>query len=163
MEKYFEMLKNGGADLALKIEAKSVVTAAWVVYKCRYGCPNYGASHCCPPETPSWKETREMLDCFSCGILFRCHDMGIGTDLAVKVAKELLLDGYYKVIAFGTGPCRKCEKCRPDRCRFPGQTVPSMEACGIDVFATVRANGLELQMLRDKNVPISCYGLILVE
>ena len=26
-----------------------------------------------------------------------------------------------------------------------------MEACGIDVFATVRANGLEIHTLRDKN------------
>ena len=38
-----------------------------------------------------------------------------------------------------------------------------MEACGIDVFATVKANGLELQMLRDKNAPINCYGLIMTE
>ncbi len=163
MDKYIDLLKKGGADLALKIEAKSVITAPWVVYKCRYGCPNFGKSHCCPPKTPSWKETREMLDCFRYGILFRCHEMSLATPLAVQVSKELLLDGYYKVIAFGSGPCRKCEKCDPEHCRFPGQTLPSMEACGIDVFATVKANGLELQMLRDKNAPINCYGLIMTE
>ncbi len=38
-----------------------------------------------------------------------------------------------------------------------------MEACGIDVFATVRANGLEIHTLRDKNEEKNFFGLILVE
>lgn len=163
MEKYLELLKNGGCDAALVIAAQSVITAPWTIYKCQYGCPRYGTSHCCPPKSPSWKATQEMLSCFQYGILFRCHEMKTGTALAMQAAKELLLDGYYKVIAFGCGPCSKCETCAPERCRFPGQTIPSMEACGIDVFATVQGNGLEIQMLRDKDAPINCYGLILVE
>lgn len=64
--------------------------------------------------------------------------------------RELFLDGYYKVCAFGSDPCKKCGKCNPDHCNFPDQTIPAMEACGIDVFATVRANGLEINTLRDK-------------
>ncbi len=38
-----------------------------------------------------------------------------------------------------------------------------MEACGIDVFATVRDNGLEIATLCDKNATLNCYGLIMVE
>lgn len=49
-----------------------------------------------------------------------------------------------------------------ERCNFPGQTVPSMEACGMDVFATVRNNGLEIHTLRVKGEPQNHFGLILV-
>ena len=89
--------------------------------------------------------------------------MSIVTPLAVKAARELFLDGYYKVCAFGSGPCKTCSKCNPDHCNFPDQTVPSMEACGIDVFATVRANGLEINPLREKGETQNHFGLLLVE
>ena len=163
MEKYVSLLKEGGADLVLRIDAKSVRTAAWTVYRCQFGCDTYGKSPCCPPSTPTWKETQDMLDDFQYGLLFRCHEMKIVTPLAVRAARELFLDGYYKVIAFGSGPCKKCAKCSVERCNFPGQTVPSMEACGIDVFATVRNNGLEIHPLREKTEVQNHFGLLMVE
>ena len=163
MEKYFSLLKKDGADLAIKIDAKSIRTAAWTIYRCQFGCNTYGKSHCCPPNTPTWKETQEMLDCFQYGILFRCHEMEIVTPLAVRAARELFLDGYYKVIAFGSGPCQKCRNCNSGHCNFPGQTVPSMEACGIDVFATARNNGLEIHTLREKGETQNHFGLVMVE
>ena len=89
--------------------------------------------------------------------------MSTVTPLAVKTARELFLDDYYKVIAFGSGPCRICQKCNPACCNFPDRTVPAMEACGIDVFATVRTNGLELHTLREKGGIQNHFGLIMVE
>ena len=111
----------------------------------------------------NWIALALILDCFSKGILFRTHEENTITPLAVEVAKEMFLDGYYKAIAFGDGNCQKCAKCNPERCNFPGQTVPSMEACGMDVFATVRNNGLEIHTLRVKGEPQNHFGLILVE
>ena len=163
LEKYFSLLKDGGADLAIKIDAKSIKTAAWTVYRCKFGCDSYGKSHCCPPNCPTYKETQEMIDCYQYGILFRCREMSIVTPLAVSVARELFLDDYYKVIAFGRGPCKKCSECNPQHCKFPQQAVPSMEACGIDVSATVRSNGIELHTLRGKDEVQSHFGLLLVE
>lgn len=163
MEKYVSLLKEGGADLVLRIDAKSIRTAAWTVYRCQFGCSTYGKSPCCPPSTPTWRETQAMLDDFQYGLLFRCHEMKIVTPLAVRAARELFLDGYYKVIAFGSGPCKKCAKCNAECCNFPGQTVPSMEACGIDVFATVRNNGLEIHPLREKTEVQNHFGLLMVE
>ncbi len=163
MQKYLDMLKENGADLAVVTDAKSVVTAAWTVYKCKYGCDSYGKSHCCPPNCPTWRQTREMLDEYSYGILFRCREMSLVTPLAVKAAREIFLDDYYKTIAFGAGPCKKCAKCSPEHCNFPDQTVPSMEACGIDVFATVRNNGIPLHVLKYKSETPSFFGLIMVE
>ena len=105
MEKYIELLKAGGADLALVIDPATVVTEPWVEFKCRYGCPRYGKSYCCPPHSPDYKRTREILDSFRRALLFRCHSMDGGTPLALSVGKALAVDGYYKAIAFGCGPC----------------------------------------------------------
>ena len=163
MEKYLEMLRNGGADLAILIEPKTIVTAAWTIYKCQFGCKIYGKSHCCPPKVPTWKQTQEMIDCYSQAILFRYHEMSLVTPLAVQAARELFLDDYYKVICFGSGPCKKCKNCNPDSCNFPGATVPAMEACGIDVFATVRANGIEIHTLKERGEIQNHFGLILTD
>ena len=38
-----------------------------------------------------------------------------------------------------------------------------MEACGIDVFATVRANGFPIEVVRDQEDPQHYYGLVLIE
>ena len=163
MEKYFEYLKSNGADLALEISPATVVTAAWTIYKCRFGCSVYGKSYCCPPHVPTYRETQAMIDCFTRAILFSTHTSHTVTPLAAGLARELFLDGYYKAIAFGDGNCTKCEKCGVDRCYFPGKTVPSMEACGIDVFATVRNNGLEICTLRNRDEVQNHFGLVLVE
>ncbi len=157
------MLKDLGADLAIVIAPRSVVTAPWVIYKCRYGCECYGTNRMCPPQAQGWKETREMLDCYTTAILFRCHQIEQVTPLAMQTARELFLDDYYKVIAFGAGPCDRCRTCSPDHCNFPKETIPGMEACGIDVFATVRANGLEIHTLRERGMEQNCFGLLAVE
>lgn len=163
MKKYIEFLKDKGADLAIVIDAGSVVTAPWTIYKCKFGCRAYGNNLCCPPNAPSYKETQEILDSYSKAILFRTHEINTITPLAVEAAKEMYLDGYYKAIAFGDGACKKCAKCNSEHCNFPGQTVPSMEACGIDVFATVRSNGLEIHTLREKGEIQNHFGMILYE
>ncbi|MDO4572284.1 MAG: DUF2284 domain-containing protein [Clostridia bacterium] len=163
MERYFAALQSNGADLAVKIPASSIITGAWTVFKCKYGCAAYGKSHCCPPNCFTWKETQEMIDCYQYGILFRCHEMRAVAPLAVKLAGELFLAGYYKAIAFGSGPCKICRECHPDHCNFPNKAIPSMEACGIDVFATVRNNGLEIHTLKEAGETQNHFGLILVE
>lgn len=163
MEKYTKILLDMGAKSAKIIDAATVVTAPWVVYKCRYGCERYGSSRLCPPGSPGYEQTREIIGCYQTGILFCCLDLSIVTDIAVRTAREIFLDGYYKVIAFGSGPCEKCAQCNEKACNFPLQVVPAMEACGIDVFRTVRNNGYEINTLRSKEETASYFGLILVE
>jgi hypothetical protein len=38
-----------------------------------------------------------------------------------------------------------------------------MEACGIDVYATVRANGYPIAVVKDQGDDANYYGLVLVE
>ena len=82
---------------------------------------------------------------------------------AVELARVAFLDGYYKAIAFGSGPCGICEECSVDHCRFPKKTVPSMEGCGIDVFATARNNGFTIDTVKEKTDQHNYFGLVLFE
>ena len=103
MLKYFDMLKEAGSVKAAQIDTSTIATAPWTIYKCRYGCDFYGKSYCCPPHVPTWKETQEIIDCYHYGILFNLNEdscTGV-TPLAVEIAREAFLDGYYKAIAFG--------------------------------------------------------------
>lgn len=85
------------------------------------------------------------------------------TELAVELSRRAFLDGYYKSIAFGSGPCLICKECDLEHCRFPKKAVPSMEGCGIDVFATARLNGFEIDTVKDKEDVHNYFGLVLFE
>ena len=145
MLKYFDMLKKAGAVKAAQIDASTIVTAPWTIYKCRYGCDFYGKSYCCPPHVPTWKETQEIIDCYHYGILFNLNE-----------------DSFTGVTPLA-GPCCICEKCALETCRFPKKTVPSMEGCGIDVFKTARNNGFKIEPLKEREEEHNYFGLILLE
>ena len=162
MEACLEYLRENGADPAIVIDPHTVITAPWPRLRCQFGCESYGHNHCCPPEAPDYTRTRAVLDSFFTGILFRVHHWN-ATAIAAEGARRLFLDGYYKALAFGSGPCKLCPYCAPEGCRFPGKAVTAMEACGIDVFATARAHGLEVHTLRVLGEERNHFGLILVE
>ncbi|UCF44650.1 MAG: hypothetical protein JSV99_12255, partial [Planctomycetota bacterium] len=48
-------------------------------------------------------------------------------------------------------------------CRHPERARPAMEACGIDVFSTVRKVGLPIEVVRTRRQCPNYYGLILVD
>lgn len=161
MDKYLQYLKDWSADGQV-IRPDCVVTAPWTLYKCKFGCSMYGKSYCCPPNTPNYRQTREILDSYQTAILFHTHELNT-TEIAAFTVRELFLDGYYKAIAFGSGPCHICKTCGLSYCRLPDKALPSMEGCGIDVFATARAAGYEINVLRDKEEQHNHFGLLLVE
>ena len=102
------------------------------------------------------------MDSFS--VAFLIHNTGWNTTEIVRTVSGMLFSaGYYKTIAFGSGPCRLCKKCTLDDCPHRDITIPSMEACGIDVFATARGLGLPIHVLENINDPHNCYGLVLLE
>ena len=131
-----------GAREARAIDTESIVTAAWVRLRCQFGCSRYAASRCCPPHTPTLTEMREVIRGYTRAILFRCGHLREPTRLAVKLEREAFLAGHYKALGLGAGSCRLCKPCDlTSPCRHPEEARPSMEGCGIDVYATVRANG----------------------
>jgi predicted metal-binding protein len=153
-----------GAKSAKVVKASSIATGAWVRWKCRYGCGGYGGSLCCPPDTPTPSETREVIDCYARAVLFEAG-RGDAKRVAAKLEREVFLAGYYRAFGLGSGPCRLCrEACAfAEGCRHPEEARPSMEACGIDVYATARANGFAIEVVRNRKDPQHYFGVVLVE
>jgi len=178
LQKYIQRLKGAGAANVLVIRPSGVVTAPWVRWKCRYGCNRYGLAYCCPPDSPDYAETRQLLDSYQRGLLIHfevpeapefnqyrtiykaLHDQIIDTEF------KIFKDGYYKAFTLLFGPCTNCAVCaksRHESCTFGKRARPAMEACGIDVFQTVRNHGLPIQTLRDYSPVKNQYSLLLVD
>jgi len=174
LKKYCEKALQEDATHAKVIHPSSVVTAPWVRFKCLFGC-QYRSGYGCPPETPTPEQTRAVLDSYGRAVLFhreapRTKDRGEKNikffDMLVTMEGDLFKDGYYKAFVMLAGPCPLCKECGKAEgisCRFPARARPSMEACGIDVFQTVRNNGFFIQTLREKTETQNIYCLMLVD
>jgi predicted metal-binding protein len=105
-----------------------------------------------------------VVGCYTQALLFHSQGMEISpTEIAIELEREIFLSGYYKALGFGAGPCWLCKECKPERCIQPLRARPAMEGCGIDVYATVRANGYAIDVVRDRSEVPNRYGLILIE
>lgn len=145
------------------IDSQSIIIGYWTRYKCQYGCPAYNKSLCCPPNCPAPDETKKIIADYKLGLLIHFGGGVSVTKTIVKIEREIFLNNYYKVISFGAGPCRLCKACPGTECKFPQIARPSMEGCGIDVYATARNNGFPINVLKTRNETENCYGLLLIE
>jgi predicted metal-binding protein len=161
-EKAVEM----GAAESKSIKADTVKTAAWVRYKCKFGCDGFGECWTCPPHSPTSEETQKILDCFQKAILIHCKS-GSKVDISkvvVRIEEEAFFAGYHKALGMGAGPCRLCAECNlKTECRHRDKARPSMEACGIDVFTTARNNGFTIDTLDSVKCKADYFGLVLIE
>jgi len=140
-----------------------VMTGEWVRLKCQFGCDGYGSNRHCPPHSPKPSETRKVLDEYRRGLLFEAR-LGEVTRIAAQLERELFLAGHYKAFGLGAGPCDLCKQCAFDRgCRHSDAARPAMEACGIDVYATVRKHGFTIDVVRDATDPQHYFGLVLID
>ena len=157
-----KMARQFGALGAKVISPSTVETGTWVRWKCQFGCDGYASSLMCPPHSPAPVETRRMLGEYRQAVLFEAPP-GQSKQIAVQLERALFLEGCYKAFGLGAGPCNLCESCAFDEgCRHAEQARPSMEACGIDVFATARKHGFTINVVRHYKEPQHYFGLVLV-
>lgn len=160
-----------GALHAVIVSPKNVMTAAWVRLRCQYGCPAFGQSLTCPPFSPTPEVTRRVLDEYQTCILLHSDDGSAVKRIARKLEDLVFLSGYYKAFSYGCGPCSTCKQCVAAKrsgggvpsCRHADIARPSMEAAGIDVYATAHAAGLPLEVVRTEEDQQNYYSLVLVE
>jgi len=168
--KTIKELKDRAVELGARdskvIEVKTVKTAAWVRYKCQFGCDGYGQCFTCPSHSPTPDETQKILNSFQKAILIHCQS-GSHVDISkvvIKIEKEAFLAGYHKALGMGAGPCRLCRVCNlKGECRHREEARPSMEACGIDVFSTARSNGFSIETLDSAKCRADYFGIVLIE
>ncbi|MEO0156516.1 MAG: DUF2284 domain-containing protein [candidate division WOR-3 bacterium] len=172
-EGYVSRANKLGIPNAQIIDTKTIVVANWVRLKCQYGCSGYNKYLTCPPFSPAPEYTKKVISEYKTALLLQIDKIPPEKEdqiwqkfkrIIVKLEREIFLDGYYKAFGLSTGPCHFCKKCDiTKRCVNPDFARPSMEACGIDVFQTVRNNGWKLEVVKTRQSFCSYVGLILIE
>jgi len=153
-----------GALEAKLMDVKDIVVRDWVRLKCQYGCGAYGKILTCPPYSPTPEQTRNILSGYTTAILLRLPDESRTNHVLIaKLERSLFLEGYYSAFGLPAGPCEYCEKCNLKHCVKPKLARPTMEACGIDVYATVRKNGFDIDVRKTTEEKPTYFGLVLVE
>jgi predicted metal-binding protein len=161
---FLEFALSKGALAARVIDASTVKCAAWVRLKCQFGCGGYNKRLTCPPFTPGPEETARVVACYRRAILVHSTDNDAVNSIIPHLERRIFLAGYYKALGFGSGPCHLCARCNTrGRCVYPYLARPSMEACGIDVYATARGNGFSIEVVRSRRQRGDYFGLVLVE
>lgn len=167
-------LAAGASDAAV-LRPEQVVTAAWVRWKCMYGCPEAGRCLTCPPHSPAPEETRRLLDEYETVLLLRFDVVPeraewlrsarrvLATALALE--QEFFLAGRHRVLAIAGGrPCDVDEACdEPEACTSRERLRPGLAGCGIDVYATSANAGWPLAVVAAEGEPYHRYALILVD
>ena len=160
--RFVEAAVRLGAIAAKVVNPRDVVTGHWVRWKCQFGCGGYASSLVCPPNTPTPAQTRQILDEYRTAVFFEGPGGKI-KKIAVALEREIFLAGNYKAFGLGSGPCHLCDECAFDEgCRHPDEARPSMEACGIDVYATARKHGFTINVVRTHKDPQHYFGLVLI-
>ncbi|MDN3510494.1 MAG: DUF2284 domain-containing protein [Candidatus Jettenia sp. CY-1] len=153
-----------GCEQAIIIPTKTIVIGRWVQLKCKYGCDEYGKKLTCPPHSPSYDDMKDILKEYNKALLLHGHISWQMRYIITEVEKATFSMGFYKAFGLGAGPCKLCESCATSSaCTHTAEARPSMEACGIDVYQTVRNHDLKIETLKNKADEVNIYGLVLLE
>lgn len=161
-----EMAKRKpGVKDACIISPPQVETAAWVRLKCQFGCDGFGQCLVCPPFTPTPQQMREVLGAYHRAVLLHCQPDADVKAIVAELERKIFLKGFWKAFGLGAGPCYFCRTCpiEEKQCRHADRARPSMEACGIDVFSTVKKFGFPIEVVRTTRQCPNYYGLILID
>ena len=163
-----------GADAATTMSARDVVVAEWVRLKCLFGCDDTGRYRTCPPHAPAVEQIRLVVGEFQRAILLEIGPI-VGpeksdaesrrlNEAGLALERELFLAGFYKAWMMGAGPCDICGACSSgDACPTPERARPSMEGCGVDVYATARNAGRTIEVVRTREDGYRFFALLLVD
>ncbi len=171
-DKYVAQALAAGVHEAKIVPVSNVKTAEWVRLKCQFGCDGYGNGLCCPPRTPTPEQMRRVLADYHKALIysFICTPAEYRPKrrrmrrLVAELERTAFLDGHYKAFGLGDGPCRFCRDCNlAGDCRHPELARPSMESCGIDVYATARNSSIELEVATRRHGPSKHINLILLD
>ncbi len=185
-------IKEKGGEAVL-IPIKDIVTGEWVRQKCFFGCSGFGHRFSCPPYTPTPSETRAVLSGYKTALLIRfVGDVGETTPdrlvsrTMTRYVQEVMYElevmafslGFYKELGYTGHQCGWCAHCKAKEqgakitdCKNRTKMRPSMEAAGMDVYATCANVGWDIGILTCTEVeggsvldsPMTTVMLLLLE
>ncbi len=152
LEQIENKIKEIGLNQYAFIDPKGIPFSGEVRAMCEMNsCGRYNTNWQCPPAVGEMEDLEEKAKSYPHAVLFNNiypledsydfegmmaaqSEFSKTCGIALSTVSEYSDDCY----VMGAGGCNICPKCTfPDEsCRFPDKAVASMEACGIDVYAT---------------------------
>lgn len=162
---WLQLAQEHGFRTGVLLQPKDVVTAPWVALKCRFGCEKFAKGLQCPPFSMDADKTRQLLDSYTKCLLVEGTPPGqLFHEQLLKLERSAFLQGKHKALILGAGPCTLCQTCDTTKpCKHPTKARPAMEACGIDVYETMKKAGLSLSPRTAKDQYVKYIGLLLLE
>ena len=152
---------NAGADNIARISsARIMIDASFRKYCAQNACGCYGRCWVCPPDCGEIGDLERRIRAYPCALLYQT----VGTledsfdadgmrrakrrHLRVSQALQTFLlqsagADFLHLSAGGCGVCETCAKITNEPCRHPERALLSLEACGIDVYNTVKDTPLK--------------------
>lgn len=157
------------------IDPKNIVVAQWVRVKCEFGCSDYGLG-ACPPNTPAVPECREFFREYRTGLIIRltitADKEHYPSDWSKQMTEKLLalernifLNGYHKTFLLNQTCCVLCNDCPGNRldCKDKRRSRPSPEAFAVDVYQTIRNEGMKINVVKDNPSEMTRIAILLIE
>ena len=164
-DKYIKMAKDLKMVTAKIISSDDIIFDIRAILKCRWGCEDFfNQTIKCNTRNTSYAERTEMVKAYKNILLVHSHDASALSKAVLDVERAAFLDGYY--FSFAIRYCKLCKSCAVDQgksCPTPEKIRPCDESFGIDVFKTVRNQGLPCDVLQSKEDIQNRYGFVLIE
>lgn len=177
-EKLIQTALDAGASGAVALPAAQIALSESFRELCRANsCGVYGKCWVCPPDCGEIGELMDLVRAHSRAVLYQT----IGTledsfdfegmqaakqrhvQVCQKIQTALLRDDLPNRLHLGAGGCGVCETCSRvtnEPCRHPERALLSMEACGIDVYNTVKDT--PFKYINGQNT-VTYFGLVLYD
>lgn len=167
-----------GALKAEYVPSEAIIVSAEFRKMCEMNsCGLYGRCWTCPPAIGDIAPLMEEVKSYRGGVLYQTvHSLEDSYDfegmmdakrLHGKVSaaiRQALSDAVCgRHLHLSCGGCFLCEKCAilvSEPCRHPEETIPSMEAYGIDVYRTTA--GTDLHYINGKDT-VTYFGIVLID
>lgn len=162
-ERARQLALQSGADRAVPFGRDDVVYRSEFREICQHNtCGKYGACYRCPPDEGDIDTLIATARAFPQGVMYQTivpiedsfdiEGMLAGgqahANCSQRIRRALLTAGLEPALHLSVGGCRLCPRCALEDgqpCRFPAESLSSLEAYGIDVYQTARNVGLRYQ------------------
>jgi predicted metal-binding protein len=174
-EKIESILKNQDFTDYKWINPKEIVVAHWVRVKCTFGCADYGLGTC-PPNTPSVIDCDSFFKEYESAMIIRLSKFADKnsypsdwskemTNKLLDIEREIFLSGFHKVFLLNQTCCSLCKDCPGDRinCKDKVRSRPSPESFAVDVYSTVRAAGLDINVVAQNPSEMNRIAILMIE
>ena len=157
------------------IDPQGIIVSQWVRMKCMFGCGEYGQCGACPPNTPSVAECERFFKEYTDAIILHFEgkmdkpedrhawSAKINAKL-LKLERAVFLGGFERTFLLFMDSCCFCKECAADRqtCAQPRMARPAPEAMAVDVYATVRRFGFEINVRIDYDQKMDRFAFLMI-